>query len=124
MQSNNEFQYEFDSTVYSSNMTGPLPPGHPSYIITTTNGTAPLNTFRETYSPDLSVSGDAHFDGDIIWKGKNLGEMMTRIEDRLAILLHPDPEKLKQFEALKKAYDHYKIIEALCVEENDDKSRK
>lgn len=35
------------------------------------------------------------------------------IEDRLAILV-PDPKKLEHFEALQKAYQHYKTLEALC----------
>jgi len=62
----------------------------------------------------LEVSGDANFDGDIKWKGRSLGDMLETIENRLAILV-PDPEKLEHFEALKKAYEHYKTLEALCT---------
>jgi hypothetical protein len=38
---------------------------------------------------------------------------METISKRLAILV-PDPDKLEHFEALKKAYNHYKTLEALC----------
>ena len=41
---------------------------------------------------------------------------MTKMEERLAILV-PDPVKMEKFEALKKAYDHYKLMEKLCQEE-------
>lgn len=61
----------------------------------------------------LHVEGDAEFKGDIKWKGRSLGDMLETIERRLAIL-KPDPEKLEHFEALRKAYEHYKTLEALC----------
>ena len=70
----------------------------------------------------LQVNGDAEFEGDIKWKGRSLGEMLSKIERRLSILV-PDPEKLEHFEALKKAYEHYKTLEALCEvpKKEDDK---
>lgn len=64
-------------------------------------------------TPSLDVSGDANFSGDIKWKGRSLGDMLETIESRLAILT-PDPAKLEHFEALQKAYQHYKTLEALC----------
>jgi hypothetical protein len=71
----------------------------------------------------LHVTSDAKFDGDIKWKGRSLGDMLTTIEKRLAILT-PDPAKLEHFEALQKAYQHYKTLEALCEipEKKDDGS--
>jgi hypothetical protein len=59
------------------------------------------------------VCGNSTFDGDVIIKGVNICEVLNKIESRLAIL-QPDPKKLEHFEALKKAYDHYKVLEALC----------
>ena len=41
------------------------------------------------------------------------------MEQRLAILV-PDPTKLEKFEALKKAYEHYKTMESLCFDEPID----
>ena len=65
----------------------------------------------------LQVSGDLNVDGKITVKGKDLVKLMETVETRLAILQDPDPEKLKKFEALKKAYDHYKLMEKLIGEE-------
>jgi hypothetical protein len=66
------------------------------------------NSWHNTKSnPSLQV------DGDIIWKGKNLGKLMEKIESRLAILEDPTPEKLEKFAALKKAYENYKLLERL-----------
>jgi hypothetical protein len=68
----------------------------------------------------LKVKGDAEIDGDIKWQGHSLKKIFETIEDRLAIL-QPDPEKLEHFEALRKAYEHYKTLEALCtVPKKDD----
>jgi hypothetical protein len=53
---------------------------------------------------------------DITVGGKSLKEFMTKMEERLAILV-PDPAKLEQFQALKKAYEHYKLMEKLCQEQ-------
>jgi hypothetical protein len=41
------------------------------------------------------------------------------MEQRLAILV-PDPAKLEKFEALKKAYEHYKTMESLCFDEPEE----
>ena len=69
-----------------------------------------------------STSWDTNIDADnITWQGRSLGDMLSKIEKRLSILT-PDPEKLKHFVALQKAYEHYKTLEALCElpEEDDD----
>lgn len=81
-------------------------------ISTTNNTTAPV-----IYSSDtaLHVSGPAKFEDDIHIKGVSLMSLLKTIEDRLAIL-QPNPEKLEKFEALKKAYEHYKLLEKLCQE--------
>jgi hypothetical protein len=79
------------------------------YIFSTNN--ASVGTI--TGSSGLHVTSDAMFDGDIKWKGRSLGDLLTTIEKRLAILT-PDPEKLAHYESLQKAYQHYKTLEALC----------
>lgn len=61
----------------------------------------------DTNGIDIKAGGDIKVDG------KSLKEFMTKMEQRLSILV-PDPEKLEKFEALKKAYEHYKTMEALC----------
>lgn len=104
-----------------------------SYTISGSNGTSAWNTTpyittsvntNPTWSgsgtASIQVKGDAEFDGDITWKGRNLGKLLEKIEDRLAILT-PDSKKLEQFAALKKAYDHYKLLEKLCELEDESK---
>jgi hypothetical protein len=67
----------------------------------------------------LHVTSDAEFESDITIQGKSLSKWMGAVEKRLAIL-QPNPKKLKKFEALQKAYDHYKLLEALCHSEDND----
>lgn len=117
----------------SSSITGPYPSlntglgafGSGSYTIAatgsngsifTTNGTSGANWASISASntqPSIKVNGDAEFEGKVKINGQDLAEFMDTISKRLAILV-PDPAKLEHFEALKKAYDHYKMMEKLC----------
>jgi hypothetical protein len=85
-----------------------------SYVIT---GNTTANSFwTSPATPSqagLTVKGTAEFEGDVKIKGVSISDTIAAIEKRLAILV-PDPKKLEHFEALKKAYDHYKLLEALC----------
>jgi hypothetical protein len=97
--------------------------GGSSGSILTSNGASPIwtNNITTSITPSIDVKGDANFDGDIKWKGRSLGDMLETIENRLSMLV-PDPKKLENFEALKKAYEHYKTLEALCqLPTKDDK---
>jgi len=90
----------------------------------TSNGTWGVSpTFTSnTTAPSIQVKGDAEFDGDIKVQGKSLNAWMETMEKRLAILV-PNPKKLKQYEALQKAYKHYKMLEALCEEQDDESNQ-
>lgn len=66
-------------------------------------------------SGSLQVSGDAEFKGKVKINGQDLVETLQAIQDRLAILV-PDPTRLEKYEALRQAYEHYKTLEALCIE--------
>ena len=85
--------------------------------IYTSNNTANINNNIKhfSFSPqtsDLTITRDDLFftkNGQT----KGLFEMISKIEERLSILV-PDPAKLKQFEALKQAYENYKTLEAMC----------
>ena len=69
--------------------------------------------------PTVNITGtgiDMAAGTDISIDGKSLKTFMNKMEERLAILV-PDPSKLEKFEALKKAYEHYKLIESLCQEQ-------
>jgi hypothetical protein len=57
---------------------------------------------------------------DITIDGKSLKNFMDKMEERLAILV-PDPAKLEKFEALKRAYENYKLIEKLCQIDDEEK---
>ena len=79
----------------------------------TTNNTSPWSISSTSPSPGLKVNGDSEFEGKVKINGQDLAEFMETISKRLSILV-PDPEKLEHFAALKKAYEHYKTLEALC----------
>jgi uncharacterized spore protein YtfJ len=85
---------------------------------TTVSNTNPVSTAV------LSIM--AQGDGDAMIKTKkntiNLDEMATLMEtlkERL-LMLTPNFEKMEQYPALKEAYDHYKLIEALCVSNQEE----
>jgi len=70
-------------------------------------------------TPTVNITGtgiDMAAGTDISIDGKSLKTFMNKMEERLAILI-PDPAKLEQFAALKKAYEHYKLMESLCQEQ-------
>jgi hypothetical protein len=85
-----------------------------NYYTTGTGG----YTFNNT-TPSVNITGDGidmAAGTDIKVDGKSLKEFMNKMEERLAILV-PNPAKLEQFAALKKAYEHYKLMESLCQEQ-------
>lgn len=49
-----------------------------------------------------------------------VADMMKVLKERLLIIT-PDFEKHEKYPALKEAYDNYKLIEALCKDDQDDK---
>ena len=86
-----------DLSNYGSNWTG-------SSGIYSTSGITLTDT-----DPRVSIS-----DGDIVMDGVSLKDTLQGIQERLSIL-SPKPELLDNFEALKQAYEHYKTLEALCM---------
>jgi len=51
----------------------------------------------------------------------DLGELISTIKERLLIIT-PNFEKMEKYQALKKAYDHYKLIESMLGDDDDNKS--
>jgi hypothetical protein len=103
---------------------GAIPSSYTYSTVAGANGTAgpwlnatTLNA-ATTAGSGLHVRTDAVFEGDIKWKGRSLGKMIENIEDRLAIIKDPEPQKLAKFAALKKAYDNYKLLEKLCGDDD------
>jgi len=101
----------WNTSSYSISATGS------SYLYNGMNGTtwstAPSIITSSSNPPTLSVTGEANFEGDVKIKGVSIAKVLEDIQSRLAILV-PDPAKLEHFEALKKAYNNYKTLEALC----------
>lgn len=61
-----------------------------------------------------NTQGSFDFDGSIERKVERVVKKNIQpILDRLAILENPEPEVMEKFEALKMAYDHYRVLEAL-----------
>jgi hypothetical protein len=86
------------------------------YYVST--GTGSSYSWNTTTSPSVNITSngiDMASGTDIKVDGKSLKNFMDKMEERLAILI-PDPSKLEKFEALKKAYEHYKLMEKLCQE--------
>ena len=86
----------------------------PNVSISNNTGPSPL-TWASYAAPSTGLT----VEGDIRWQGRSLSKWLEKIEDRLAILSDPDPEKLEKFAALKKAYEHYKLLEKLIGDEGD-----
>jgi hypothetical protein len=107
------------SNMYSSN-TITLPITTSNYTIGNASSsnyyTTGMGGSNASSSVNISSDGiDMAAGTDIKVDGKSLKEFMNKMEERLAILV-PDPKKLEQFAALKKAYEHYKLMEQLCQE--------
>ena len=110
------------SNMYSSNtITLPSTTINSGYTIGSNGGnyyTTGTSGIGINTSPSVNITSggiDMAAGTDITVDGKSLKEFMNKMEERLAILV-PDPKKLEQFAALKKAYEHYKLMEKLCQE--------
>jgi hypothetical protein len=107
------------SSVTGSSYTFPTGAGNVVLNGGGTSWTTNVSNSNNITGAGLHVTSDAEFEGNITWKGRDLGKLLETMERRLAIL-QPNPKKLAKFEALQKAYDHYKLLEALCHSEDDD----
>ena len=94
--------------------------GNGTSTITVPN-TLGAGTYTYSVAPSYSNSIEVDKNADIKIGDQSLKEFMQTVSDRLAILT-PDPAKLEKFAALKAAYDHYKMLEAL-INEDDDKTQ-
>ena len=63
----------------------------------------------------LSVKGNADFEGEVTIKGKNLSEMLEKIDERLAIL-HPNPKLEDKWDELKELGKRYRELEQELIE--------
>lgn len=83
----------------------------------------PMVTTTTTTQPTLRIEGNGiemPSEADIKIGNRSLREFMEKMEERMAIL-QVDPKKLEKFEALKRAYENYKLMEKLCQESDEKK---
>ena len=102
------------STSYSIGAVGSSYVSANNYNWTTTTA-APNTVHINNTGIDMAAGTDITIDG------KSLKNFMDKMEERLAILV-PDPAKLEKFEALKRAYENYKLIEKLCQIDDEEQS--
>jgi hypothetical protein len=89
----------------------------------TYSGTYSWNTLNATNNVNIHSGGiDLDANADITIGGRSMKKMLEGIEHRLSILV-PDPKKLQRYEALQQAYEHYKTLEALCNEEQQQEDK-
>lgn len=94
--------------------------------VTYAAGTAyiPSTNFTSNWVTTTTANSDLHVHGDIVFDdGTSLKGALKTIMDRLAIL-QPDKAKLEKYEALKKAYEHYKTLERLCMDPENTSEKK
>ena len=82
---------------------------------TFTIDTSSVSDMDWKYDSNITVPEDS----DIKIGDRSLKTFIDTVEKRLSIL-QPDPKKLKKFEALQKAYEHYKHLERLCEIDDED----
>lgn len=92
-----------------------------TYTTTTTTAPTTYNIGSNTSTSTITLTPpkrDINLDveGDIIIDGKSLKEFMETVSNRLSILT-PNPELLEKYDALKEAYEHYKILEKICTDD-------
>ena len=92
---------------------------NPGQVLTSngnTNGWANISISEPNLQgATLKVKGDADFDGEVTIKGKNLTDMLEKIEERLAIL-HPNEKLEDKWDELKELGKRYRELEQEIIE--------
>lgn len=86
----------------------------------TNNGIIGINNSTQNYP--LQVDGALNISGpdaDLIIDGSSIKDTLTKINQRL-LILQPKAEDLEKYQALKNAYEHYKMLEALCFGDKNE----
>jgi hypothetical protein len=84
----------------------------------TSGTTGPMWTTTTTQNANVKITGN----NPTITTDKNsinldeVADLVKILKERLLVII-PDFEKHEKYAALKKAYDHYKLIEAMVQEE-------
>lgn len=67
-----------------------------------------------TYDSSISPSSIVKCD-DLVLNNVSIAETISKIRERL-LILEPKKELLEKYNALKEAYDHFKLLEKLLTE--------
>jgi hypothetical protein len=62
---------------------------------------------------------EATITGKLMVNGFDVSSTLATICERLTILV-PDPKKIEKYDALRQAYEHYKLLEALLTESDGE----
>ena len=98
--------------VYTSTGTGSFNWGN---LNGTTTSWGTVTADSNLQGTTLKVKGDADFEGEVTIKGKNLTEMLEKIDERLSIL-HPNKKLEEKWDELKELGKRYKELEAEIIE--------
>ena len=93
-------------------------PNYGYYLGTTSTGINPtwtINPNTSTTNNQLTVKGDAEFEGEVTIKGKSLLDAIESLEKRLG-LLHPNPKLEGRWEELKELGERYRALEKEILE--------
>ena len=83
-------------------------------VISPNNGSG--NWTQTVASGKIHVQGDAVFDGNITWQGRDMREWFASVESRLA-MLKPNPELEQGWDELAKLRQQYVELERKLLEQ-------
>jgi len=91
-------------------------PNYGYYTVpSTTTPTWTIQPNTTTTNNQLTVKGDAEFEGEVTIKGKSLLDAIESLEKRLG-LLHPNPKLEGRWEELKELGERYRALEKEILE--------
>ena len=111
----------YNASTYSNGVTGigsaNITWSNPSVNYNSPNISITPNIYSNTMQTGgtIQVKGDAEFEGKIKVGGKDLGELLSKIEDKLAIY-KPNPELEEKWEELRELSKRYKELETEIME--------
>jgi hypothetical protein len=103
------------STVPNGGGIGQLSSAPYPYITTGTGGLSNYGTVHISGTNPTIATDKVKIDLN------ELGELINVLKERFLVIT-PNFEKMEKYQALKKAYDHYKLIESMLGEESDNRS--
>jgi hypothetical protein len=110
--------YTTTTAPNTSTITIPAQGGGVGTYLSSGTTSGPMWTSTTTQNANIKVTGNnptIHTDKNSI-NLDEVADLVKILKERLLVII-PDFEKHEKYAALKKAYDHYKLIEAMIQEE-------